>query len=600
MAGHSTAALLLRLFCGLGCFALAAGLRVVEASSAGGSAEPLHARVLRVATTAAVGLLIAQLVLTKPLILGAVADGTDGKVNDDPNLTWRENEGVSELTHLCPALEQRTKAGKQGVLPMYTLAEVAKHSSVDDLWVVIDGLAYDLTTFVARHPGGVRPLRCMAGKDCTDVFANYHAARVYRQLLPQCLVGEVTGIEVYPHVADFRKIRQELLRRGLFQTDYRFYAQHACWLATLLCGALYLSLGCASCTAHMVGAAVMGIFWQQLAGIGHDLGHSGVTHNFHKDHKIGSLLAFLMGCTIRFLTTSHDLPSWFLPLTLLIVVMLFLCVTASSLSRPNSNGRLSVCWWKSDHNTHHIVCNAIEHDPNIQHMPLLAVTPQIFRRPKFWDTYHQKWVGMDDLARFLVSYQHLFFYPVMILARLNLYIQGLFFLLTRPDMIHYRNLELGSIVGFLLWCSAVVASMPTWGEAAGWVLISHGVAGILHVQIVLSHWAMWCYEGRAYTGKDDEWYITQLRTTMNVATHPWLDWVHLGLQFQIEHHLYPRLPRHNLRVAREMVLAVCKKHNIRYHEPGFFEVRAPAPHLAPSRAIPPSRPPSPRLTSTSR
>lgn len=27
---------------------------------------------------------------------------------------------------------------------------------------------------------------------------------------------------------------------------------------------------------------------------------------------------------------------------------------------------LSVCWWKSDHNTHHVVCNAIEHDPNIQ------------------------------------------------------------------------------------------------------------------------------------------------------------------------------------------------------------------------------------------
>ena len=29
--------------------------------------------------------------------------------------------------------------------------------------------------------------------------------------------------------------------------------------------------------------------------------------------------------------------------------------------------------WKSDHNTHHVVCNAVEHDPNIQHMPMLAV-----------------------------------------------------------------------------------------------------------------------------------------------------------------------------------------------------------------------------------
>ena len=40
---------------------------------------------------------------------------------------------------------------------------------------------------------------------------------------------------------------------------------------------------------------------------------------------------------------------------------------------------LSVCWWKSDHNTHHIVCNAVEHDPNIQHMPMIAITDKIFK-----------------------------------------------------------------------------------------------------------------------------------------------------------------------------------------------------------------------------
>lgn len=62
----------------------------------------------------------------------------------------------------------------------------------------------------------------------------------------------------------------------------------------------------------------------------------------------------------------------------------------------------------------------------------------------------------------------------------------------------------------------------------------------------------------------------QMRTTMNVDTHPWLDWVHIGLQFQIEHHLFPRLPRHNLRKAKVLVEAICKKHGIYYHEPGFF------------------------------
>ena len=58
---------------------------------------------------------------------------------------------------------------------------------------------------------------------------------------------------------------------------------------------------------------------------------------------------------------------------------------------------------------------------------------------------------------------------------------------------------------------------------------------------------------------------------MNVWTPDWLDWAHIGLQFQIEHHLFPRLPRHNLRKARQLVKAICAKHGIYYHEPGFFE-----------------------------
>ena len=76
--------------------------------------------------------------------------------------------------------------------------------------------------------------------------------------------------------------------------------------------------------------------------------------------------------------------------------------------------------------------------------------------------------------------------------------------------------------------------------------------------------------GSPYTSLETEWYLMQMRTTMNVKTHPLLDWVHIGLQFQVEHHLFPRLPRHNLRKAAVLVKAVCKKHDIYYHEPGFF------------------------------
>jgi delta8-fatty-acid desaturase len=533
---------------------------------------------LRLSTTFAAAALIAQLLLvrrrSKPQL----------DLPADPAMTLREELGVSKLapvhrgrakTSVPPILEGTSRTGtnadnprnlsflssadappaapaaateqppsaEKKALPQYTLAEVAKHCTKDDAWIIVDERVYDVTRFIDKHPGGVGPMINLAGRDCTDVFGNYHSQKVYSSMLPAFLIGEMAEgeIAVWPHVADFRRIRQELLRRGLFETDMGYYAKMFAWHALLWFGGLYLSLGFESCAAHMAGAAVMGIFWQQLAGIGHDLGHSGVTHNFWTDHMIGSVLSAFMG--------------------------------------------LSVGWWKSDHNTHHVVCNAIEHDPNVQHMPMLAITDKIFRRARFWDTYHRKWVGMDDVAHFLVSYQHIFFYPLMALGRWNLYAQGLIYLITQHDKTHYRKTELAGIGVYFGWVFAVALAMPTWAQAVGWVMVSHAVAGVLHVQIVLSHWSMHSYEGRAYTGPDDEWYITTMRTTMNVATHPLLDWTHIGLQFQVEHHLFPRLPRHNLRIARDMVKEVVEKHfpagspeckrlfplGVAYHEPGFFE-----------------------------
>ena len=53
--------------------------------------------------------------------------------------------------------------------------------------------------------------------------------------------------------------RQELLRRGLFETDYRFYAKHGCFLATLFLSGLHLSLAAGyGSAAKLLGAALIG------------------------------------------------------------------------------------------------------------------------------------------------------------------------------------------------------------------------------------------------------------------------------------------------------------------------------------------------------
>lgn len=58
---------------------------------------------------------------------------------------------------------------------------------------------------------------------------------------------------------------------------------------------------------------------------------------------------------------------------------------------------------------------------------------------------------------------------------------------------------------------------------------------------------------------------------MDIDCPTWMDWFHGGLQFQTEHHLFPRIPRHNLRQVRPIVKALCEQHGIRYTAMTFFE-----------------------------
>lgn len=89
----------------------------------------------------------------------------------------------------------------------------------------------------------------------------------------------------------------------------------------------------------------------------------------------------------------------------------------------------------------------------------------------------------------------------------------------------------------------------------------------LHVQITLSHWAM----PTADLGDGESFAQRQLRTTMDVQCPPWLDFIHGGLQFQAVHHLFPRVPRHNLRRLQGLVREFCQETGIEYKIYGFVD-----------------------------
>ena len=95
--------------------------------------------------------------------------------------------------------------------------------------------------------------------------------------------------------------------------------------------------------------------------------------------------------------------------------------------------------------------------------------------------------------------------------------------------------------------------LSSWQERVAYVAVSHAIAGLLHVQITLSHFAEEVYHGQAYNDDTDEWFRMQVKTTLNIDCPEWMDWFHGGLQFQTIHHLFPRVPRSRLRFVRDKV-----------------------------------------------
>ena len=438
------------------------------------------------------------------------------------------------------------KGTSRGAAPSaacFTPAQVAEHDALDDTWVSVDGAVYDLTHWIARHPGGSIPLRQYAGRDMTDAFRAYHgpdgkAAKTLRSYYVGELVmsaeeadaaetssqGSASSADERSHVEAFRE-----LAKGLetdFHTDYWHYLKLFVSLSVLFAGAVYCVIGEGHSTAtHMLGAILLGLFWQQTMFVGHDAGHGAITHDHSKDFLIGLVVGNLC------------------------------------------NG-VGITWWTTTHNVHHCACNSLECDPDIQHMPVLAVTPKYFQ--SVYSLYHKRTMAFDAAAKALVSVQHYSFYPIMAVARFNLYAQTLILLATSKEIKPSRRvLEFTVMCAYFAWLGALVTHLPSLGERVSFLLLSHAVGGLIHVQICLSHFSRKVFEGRPESHK---WVEMQLSGTMDIDCPRWLDWFHGGLQFQTEHHLVPRMPRHKLRRFREEVVKpFLKEHGLQHDQPSFWE-----------------------------
>merc|ERR1719191_48241 len=83
--------------------------------------------------------------------------------------------------------EEKTGGGGGGL----TMAEVAKHTSETDCWVVLHGRVLDVSKFLKEHPGGVLAIMTFAGKDATEEFDMIHPPDVIEKYAPSAVIGMV-------------------------------------------------------------------------------------------------------------------------------------------------------------------------------------------------------------------------------------------------------------------------------------------------------------------------------------------------------------------------------------------------------------------------
>jgi len=323
--------------------------------------------------------------------------------------------------------------------------------------------------------------------------------------------------------AKYYALHQKVHAEGYYKCNYMNYVRELARYSTIF-GLFLFTL---NKEWYFTSAVFLACFWQQIMFTAHDAGHRGITGKFIPDTMIGIFIAdFCCG--------------------------------------------LSIGWWKSSHNVHHLVTNSPEHDPDIQNTPLFATCPSQFSDVK--STYYNFTFVWDKACTVLIPYQKYAYYPVMAIARFNLYILSWCHLLsprsrplgaaawTRPAEIAAMCCYWTLFGYFLVW-----RTLPDWYTRIGFVLISHMSGMLLHVQITLSHWGMPTCD----MGDDESFAQKQLRTTMDVLCPIWLDWLHGGLQFQAIHHLFPRVPRHNLRNLQPLVKQFCEDTGIKYSIKGF-------------------------------
>ena len=307
---------------------------------------------------------------------------------------------------------------------------------------------------------------------------------------------------------EYLHLRRLVAGHGLLDRQYLYYAIKVVGsLAALGVGIAVLVLF-DRFWVQMLNAVFLAIVFAQFGFIGHDSGHRQMFHSAFRNDMVMLLAGLVTGMT----------PSW----------------------------------WQDKHNTHHRNPNQLDLDGDIE-VSVFAFTEE--------QALETKWP-----LRPLVRYQAFLFYPILLLTSLSLLGGGLAYL-ARRERVRYPMAELTVVLaGIGLYAGLLFAFLPAW-QAVVFILVHRSLAGLYMGSVFApNHKGMPVLE----PGTKLDYLRQQVLTARDVMPNPVIDFAYGGLNYQIEHHLFPNMPRNRLKKARELVKVFCQERGIPYHETGFW------------------------------
>ncbi|WP_104089357.1 MULTISPECIES: acyl-CoA desaturase [unclassified Cryobacterium] len=214
---------------------------------------------------------------------------------------------------------------------------------------------------------------------------------------------------------------------------------------------------------------------------------------------------------------------------------------------------ISYAWWMTKHSRHHAQPNVIGKDPDIE--------------PDFIVFREEDAKKVSRLGAIVTRKQGYLFFPLLMFEGINLHIQG-FKTVFGKNKVSERWVEITMLVTRITAYFAVIFYFLPLGMAFAFIGVQMAVFGVyMGASFAPNHKGMPQLPAESRV----DFLRRQVLTSRNIRGGTFIDTYMGGLNYQIEHHLFPNMARPHLRKAQEIAKEYCISHNVKYTETGVFE-----------------------------